>query len=733
MKLLAPFLLIVVVLALAVAIDDTPRRADLVLAARSDVFTLDPQRQSYIHDFRMSNALYEGLVRWNLDDFTVEPAAAEKPERSGDGLTYTFRLRPDARWSSGARVTAHDFVYSWMRLLLPETAADYSNLMFCIDGAQEFWAWRAEQLADFAADPWAAAGARRDAARAVIRRLEALLAAADLPPAVALPDRAGRPALATELRSLATAADSADDARLDAVLEQAAATRAAVDRLRETDSRRAEVEWMWSAARQRFERTVGVRAVDDGTLRVNLRRPTAYFLDLACFAVCFPVYRPCVEGWPVGVAEAAARHPRGWTGVEAPDWPDRRWVSLSTETGRLEQRHQWARPGSLVSNGPYVLAEWRYKRDLRLERNPQYHMPEAVRSDSVVVLTIDDANTRVLAFETGRIDWLTEIGAEYETDMLDAALRYRRRHADRVDSLRRDGATLDEALAGLPAPEPGERRDVQAIPAFGTDFYSFNCRPELSSGRPNPFHDARVRRAFVLATDKQLIVEQVTQLNEPVVTSLIPPGSIPGYESPTGLPHDPERARRELREAGWTDRDGDGLIEDADENRFPTVDVLWTTNSSRYKWISLALKAQWERELGVRVDLRGTDTKFYKEDLKQGRFMVARGRWYGDYGDPTTFLELCRSTDGNNDRGFRSERVDAMLDDAARELDPQRRLGILQECERVIVAEEVPMLVLCQLVQVYMYDPARLRGISRHPRLVQYLWTLERRDGPEVP
>jgi hypothetical protein len=49
---------------------------------------------------------------------------------------------------------------------------------------------------------------------------------------------------------------------------------------------------------------------------------------------------------------------------------------------------------------------------------------------------------------------------------------------------------------------------------------------------------------------------------------------------------------------------------------------------------------------------------------------------------------------------------------------------MLAECERYLFAEEAPMLVICQLVQVYMYDPARVTGLSTHPRLTQFLWQL---------
>lgn len=722
MKLVTPFALIAIVLFVTVQLDDTPADADLVLVNRADVFTLDPQRQSYIQDFRMSYALFEGLVRWNNHDFSIEPAVASLPTVAEDRLTYRFVLRNGVRWSNGAAVTAHDFVYSWRRLLLPETAADYSNLMFCVEGAEAFWRWRADQLEAFVADPWAAAEADLvKSAGAFARRLGALLDAADRPAAIDLGGEAS--GLRAALSTLVGA--GTDVGAIDAALGSEA-LRAARARLDAPASRAAEAAWMWGRAEARFDETVGITAEDDTTLVVRLARPTPYFLDLVCFGVCYPVYRPCVEGWdlddePFGAAVVSG----GWHAIEAPAWEQRAWVGIDPVTGRFDQAHQWARPGRLVCNGPYVLEQWRYKRDMRLRTNPRYHDPDRVKSDEVAILTIEDANTRVFAFESGMIEWSSEVGTEYQADMLAERLAYEERYADEIKFARAGGATIDEAIAALPEPESGERRDIHAFPTFGTDFFSFNCRPTLANGRDNPFHDARVRRAFVLAVDKEAIVERVTRLNEPVVNTLIPPGSIPGYESPRGLIGDVDDARAELAAAGWRDRDRDGLIENPADEPFPTIDLLWTTNTERYKWISLELKAQWERTLGVRVELRGIDSKFYKEDLKQGNFMIARGTWYGDYGDPTTFLDLCRSTDGNNDRGYASAKVDGMLDDAAAEPDPEKRMRILEACEKFLFEEEVPMLVICQRVQVYMYDPTRIRGLSRHPRLTQYVSQME--------
>jgi len=731
MKLLAPFALIVIVLAVVVWLDDTPTDADLVFVNQNEVFTLDPQRMSYVQDLRLAHLLYEGLVRWDNFDFSIVPAvASEKPEVSDDGLTYTFRLRPDARWSNGQPVTAHDFIYSWMRAILPDTAADYSNLFFSIDGAEAFFQWRAQQTRGLVADPWDHDGPFDDdaikSAAALFSRLRAIATARPdtLPSAIA--DRLSAAATPDHVLDELDRLDSTVRARaggdLEAELAEADACRAWVGLLELV--RDEETMWMWKQAERRFVETVGLRADGDLVLEVRLRQPTLYFLDLLCFGVFFPVHRPTVEGWPDAAVPAG-----GWHLGDAPPFADRRWVRLLPDTGKFEQKHGWARPDYHVGNGTHRLRQWRYKRDLRLERSETFHTPEQIRTDSILILTIEDTNTAVLAFESGRVDWLADVSAEYESDMIAELKTYQARFADRIAAGEANGLTMDEILASLPPPNRGERRNIRAFPTFGTEFYSYNCRPKLVNGETNPFADPLVRRAFSAAINKRTIVDQATRLHEPVATTLIPPGSIDGYPSPRGLRYDPDRGRRLLAKAGWEDTDGDGLVDDG-THAFPVVDLLYTTNVPRYKWISLNLKSQWERELGVSVELRPAETKFYREDLKRGRFMIARGRWYGDYGDPTTFLDLCRSTDGNNDRKYASEVVDNLLDEAARMRDPDERMRKLAEVEEILFGEDGdhPMIVLCQLMQVYMYEPGRVRGLSTHPRLTQFLWQIQVRD-----
>ena len=87
--------------------------------------------------------------------------------------------------------------------------------------------------------------------------------------------------------------------------------------------------------------------------------------------------------------------------------------------------------------------------------------------------------------------------------------------------------------------------------------------------------------------------------------------------------------------------------------------------------------------------------------------------------------DLCRTGDGNNDRKYSSAEFDALLDKAANELDSARRFQILQDAERIITERDLPMIPICHYVTVYMYDPTRLTGLSRHPRLEQYMGRLQ--------
>jgi oligopeptide transport system substrate-binding protein len=103
-----------------------------------EVSTLDPHLAAGIAEQDVASALFEGLVSEDPRDLHPVPGVAESWAESRDGLTYTFRLRPDARWSDGYAVTAQDFIDGWRRELAPSLGAENAGMLFVLRGAAEF-------------------------------------------------------------------------------------------------------------------------------------------------------------------------------------------------------------------------------------------------------------------------------------------------------------------------------------------------------------------------------------------------------------------------------------------------------------------------------------------------------------------------------------------------------------------------------------------------------------------
>lgn len=606
LRLLVPILALAGLIAITVLSDKPSPPADFVFINRGDVTTLDLQRMSWMQDLRIAQVLFEGLVRHDVftTGYEIGPGMAERWEVSPYGREYTFHIREDAKWSNGEPVTAHDFVYSWRRALLPDTASDYTGLFQTIDGSIAFYDWRVKALENF------------------------------------------RPS---------------DDA-----------------------------DALWRETEKRFNEMVALKAVSDRTLWLRLEQPTPYFLDLCAFGVFYPVYPPLV----------------------------RQYETINPRTGRLEAEHGWTKPPRLISNGPFKLTVWRFKRDMRLEKNEHYWNKDAVAIDSIHIPSVNDGSAAVLAFTTGGVDWVSDVTPPYKADMLARKREFYDEHRDEYERLKGMGLDQFEIDRRLP---PDPRKNIHAIPAFGTYWWNFFCAPRLSDGRPNPFADARVRRAFAMVIDKRAIVEDVRRTGEPVARTIIPPDSIGGYRTPRGLdcisdfrtPAERQawvaKARALLAEAGYPD-----------PARFPTVELLFNKDAG-HDLIAQAIARNWVEHLGVPVTLAQKEVKVFRDDLKEGRFMTSRAGWYGDYGDPTTFLDLSRSDDGNNDRKYSNAHYDALLDRAKAESDPVARMEILHECERIIMEEEIPMVPIFHYVTLYLFDANKFTGLNPHPRSDQHL------------
>lgn len=99
--------------------------------------SLHPALSQGTHESIILDHIYEGLMKRDENGNIVE-GMAESYEISEDGLTYTFKIRPDAKWSNGDPVTARDFEVAWKYALAPETASNYAFQLYYLEGAEAY-------------------------------------------------------------------------------------------------------------------------------------------------------------------------------------------------------------------------------------------------------------------------------------------------------------------------------------------------------------------------------------------------------------------------------------------------------------------------------------------------------------------------------------------------------------------------------------------------------------------
>ncbi len=124
--------------------------------------TLDPHRYNLRLEETILNDLFVGLTTFDARG-NIVPGAAERWSVSEDGLTWTFQLREDGKWSDGQPVTAGDFVHAFQRLLDPETAASLAHFMYPVRNAA---------AVNAGAAPPTALGVRAEAPRTLVVELE---------------------------------------------------------------------------------------------------------------------------------------------------------------------------------------------------------------------------------------------------------------------------------------------------------------------------------------------------------------------------------------------------------------------------------------------------------------------------------------------------------------------------------------------------------------------------------
>jgi ABC-type transport system substrate-binding protein len=332
----------------------------------------------------------------------------------------------------------------------------------------------------------------------------------------------------------------------------------------------------------------------------------------------------------------------------------------------------------VVGSGPFMLQRWLGGQRLVLVRNPHYFVAGLPRLDAIVEEMGVDDELQWLKFEAGEIDTSSIPPAEFPYVMKTPALKAQTLH----------NVTLS------------------------TDYLGINCQM-------NPFNDARVRRAFNYAIQKDKLIALLNGRGV-VAEGILPPG-LPGYDpSVRGYPYDPGKARQLLEAAG------------VGPDFAPT---LWL----RADPLETILAESIQQDLaivGVHAVLKPVAWSPLLDAVRQPNTaeLVSLG-WEADFPDPANFLDVLFSRKqwgDNNDTFYDNPRVDAILDAAAPVTDLKRRYQLYDAAQKIILADapwvplnhRVTYVIRQPWVKDYILNPMR-------PTRFERIWLAPRAEGAD--
>ncbi|MGH9872587.1 MAG: peptide ABC transporter substrate-binding protein [Pyrinomonadaceae bacterium] len=307
----------------------------------------------------------------------------------------------------------------------------------------------------------------------------------------------------------------------------------------------------------------------------------------------------------------------------------------------IEKYHdQWTRPEHIVTCGPFKLKDWIPYSELVVERDPLYWDAANVRLDEIHFFVSADNPTTLNLYKVGEAD-----------------------------------AVLNHAVPNAWLQVVRPKKDYMDGAEAAIGFININVT------KP-PMNDVRVRRAFNMSIDK--INYAKSRLVTKPLSAFTPEGIFVGYQQPKGDPFDPEQARKLLGEAGFpVTKEGNAF----QCNNFPVSEVEYMFNtSSSNRQMAEFMQSQWKQNLGITVPLRSMESKTFlnaRNKLEYKGFSI--GLWGADYMDPFTFLGLFSTPDGSNGSGWFDLKYVAMLHEANRTLDQQRRYELLAKAEKYVL------------------------------------------------
>ena len=303
-------------------------------------------------------------------------------------------------------------------------------------------------------------------------------------------------------------------------------------------------------------------------------------------------------------------------------------------------------------NGPFFLEKWEHQSHLHLKKNPFYALGDQISLDRIELLLIPDPMTALQLYEQNLIDI---IGAPVSSLPLDA-----------IEKLR-------------------AQEKFYHMDAAGTCFCVFNTEKY-------PFHNRNLRKAFGLSIHRKEIVTHITQLNEKIATGIIPHCF---KETPEQLFQDDDTKSAQacfemaLEELGLSCE------------TFPII-TFYYAHSETNHLIAQILKEQWQKKLGIEIELQSLDTTTLLEKFAYGDFQMGQATYLAQYFDSINLLERFKDKQNRKNYAHWENQTFASLIESSH--CTSNRMKILLEAEKILI-DEMPIIPLFHTSFAYLIKP----------------------------
>lgn len=309
---------------------------------------------------------------------------------------------------------------------------------------------------------------------------------------------------------------------------------------------------------------------------------------------------------------------------------------------------------TMVYAGPFKITEWVHNSKLEFVKNENYWDVENVKLDKVTMKIIKESTSAMQELYNGSLD-----------------------------------------MAGVSKPEWIQKLDetkqfnvVKGYDASTT--YTYFNQNEKINGEVNIFSNEKVRKAFIIAEDREGKIETLRKgLGDPALAFCPPSVQIGGedYRSKVNyLPveelmkenPDPKALLIEgLKELGLGD----------DPSKISITYLQSGTDTTAKEWAEYQQQS-YENTLGINVNVEYVEWAIFSQRTDDMDYQIAAMGWTGDYNDPNTYLDMWVSTAGIVPTGWSNEKYDKLIADAAKSTDPAERAELFKEAEKVLVYED---------------------------------------------